>query len=243
MPTAFPVPYSNTSEHDGHSNQEYQGILSSNTDWMAATNCEPGTYGFMNSGNNAKFCTYCPAGKYKNKMEWVNCKDCPSDHSSTQGSTKCYRTPTPAPTPMPTPRYSMCQNGDETVPSGWWGKGAGNNYCNLCKCNEASAPSLTCTQKVCGIPTDLGDKRECSHTTCSYSSTHPCYSIARNELTGVHTCQSKTLATPAMFVSHHTKEEHGANHDCHYEKHSETSGTCKCFCYGGTNSTIATTAS
>lgn len=202
-----------------------QGLLSGSQGWMAATNCEPGTYGFMNSNNGAKFCTYCPAGKYKTERDWVNCRDCAPEYSSIQGATKCYRTPTPMPTPMPTPAYTMCQNGDETVASGWWGKGAANNYCNLCKCHEGS---LTCTQKVCGIPAATTTKRACTHTTCTFSDTHPCYSIVRNEATGAHTCQQQQLSTAALFVSHHTQEASGSNHECHHDK---LTGECACLCY------------
>lgn len=223
IPTASPTPMP-TQSPTPIAAGEMDGLMNGSKDWMAATNCGRGTYGFMNIHTKAKFCIFCPAGKYKHHVSYVNCQKCPGGKYSTKGGTSCFKVPTPRPTPMPTPALTQCRNGKALVASGWWGAGAGNDHCNLCKCN---AGKLSCTKKICGIPVQSAGKKPCKQTKCKFSNVHPCFHYVKDVM-GKQVCQSKTLAHKAMLVSHHALETAGSNHVCGYDKHSEQ---CKCFCY------------
>lgn len=62
--------------------------------------------------------------------------------------------PTCPPPPPPSGGYGYgdrnCMNGDEVVPVGWSGPGAGDNWCNTCGCEEDGV--LSCTRMACTPP-------------------------------------------------------------------------------------------
>jgi len=116
--------------------------------------------------------------------------------------------PSPAPTPLPTPQPMLsCLVGTEVKPSGWHGAGAGENYCNLCKCTNGQ---VSCQKKACAAQA-VG--KQCSHLTCqmvySYKAQHK-----------------------IMLVNHHHAEHHGSDHRC---LNNASTGECTCNCFGKAN--------
>jgi len=123
--------------------------------------------------------------------------------------------PTYAPTRRPTMFGSReCTNGANTVASGWHGAGAGEEYCNLCKCQDGV---LTCQHRACGVHA-LGEA--CSHVKCELK-------------------YSWQAGHKLVQVTHHHLENRGAQHHCLSNAVTET---CSCNCYGEANIHQATAA-
>ena len=93
------------------------------------------------------------------------------------------------------------------LPHGWHGSGVGNNWCNLCRCNDGS---ISCQKRKCGTD-GLMEGTECSHTVCG----------------------TKILpdGKQVVLVNHSHHENFGRLHHCAYMKSTDT---CRCHCFGNT---------
>jgi hypothetical protein len=153
---------------------------------------------------------------YDNESHWYGWDDWNTTYNNNSDGESVAATayPTLYPTAYPTKAayQDKCMNGGTEVDFGWHGAGAGNNWCNLCKCSRmhhSDTPSaLHCQKKVCATKTSYGNI--CSHTKC-----HFVYNFE---------AQHKV-----MMVSSHHAENQGSNHHCAYS--AETNG-CVCRCSG-----------
>ena len=114
-----------------------------------------------------------------------------------------------------------CTVGGHVVPLGWWGKGHGAQFCNLCKCGMDGV--LSCTSKACGEPkyaAGVSSATTCSHTSCQFD-----------------TNSEQSLSVRVRSSNH---EEKGANHAC---KHNLHTANCACSCWNTPAAPAAPTAS
>merc|ERR1712216_863490 len=132
-------------------------------------------------------------------------------------STKATAYPTAFPTSHPTEAayQDKCMNGQTEVDYGWHGAGAGDNWCNLCKCSRmthssdpANRAALHCQKKICQTKTDFG--QICSHTKCHF----------------VYNFEAQHRV---MMVSSHHAEQNGKNHACAFNPRDNA---CECRCSG-----------
>jgi hypothetical protein len=124
--------------------------------------------------------------------------------------------PTNAPTNSPTVQW--CRHGNATVPNGWQGAGADNQYCNLCHCRKGL---MWCGARVCGLPFGgienmmPSGAKTCSHTKCA------------GEF-GVDVLEAATNEARVLAVHHHHAETNGDGHRCAYNKFTNK---CTCYCW------------
>jgi len=150
---------------------------------------------------------------------WVGADDwnITYNNQSDGESTKATAYPTAFPTSHPTEAayQDKCMNGQTEVDYGWHGAGAGDNWCNLCKCSRmthssdpANRAALHCQKKICQTKTDFG--QICSHTKCHF----------------VYNFEAQHRV---MMVSSHHAEQNGKNHACAFNPRDNA---CECRCSG-----------
>ena len=99
------------------------------------------------------------------------------------------------PTPEATPALviyepSSCNMTDHLGNSkvllhGWHGSGVGNNWCNLCRCNDGA---VSCQKRKCGTD-GLSEGTVCSHTKCEARVT-----ASGHQVVSVNHCTQRTSA-------------------------------------------------
>jgi hypothetical protein len=131
---------------------------------------------------------------------------------SYNGKAKALKTEvTTYPTSAPTVGRGKCRNGKTHVVHTWHGAGDGNNYCNMCKCNNGR---LSCTKRTCGKPAGMPSwTTKCKYTTC--------------EWTRAVVGKTTAFAAKHVQVNHHHKEGR-QNHRCAYNPFMKD---CNCYCW------------
>jgi hypothetical protein len=153
---------------------------------------------------------------YDNESHWYGFDDWNTTYNNNSDGESVAATayPTLYPTAYPTKAayQDKCMNGGTEVDFGWHGAGAGNNWCNLCKCSRmhhSDTPSaLHCQKKVCATKTSYGNI--CSHTKCHF----------------VYNFEAQHRV---MMVSSHHNETEGSHHQCAF---NPSTAKCECRCAG-----------